>query len=123
MKKLNKEIGNFGEKLAVDILKEKKHIILEQNYRSKLGEIDIISLIIPDILVCTEVKTRYSNKFGLPLESITKKKIANLIKTINYYLFKNSISTYYIRFDVIEIYLNTDNTTYNFNHIEDAFRT
>ncbi|MGL4739431.1 MAG: YraN family protein [Sarcina sp.] len=122
MKKLNKEIGNLGEKIAIRILKEKKHIILEQNYKCKIGEIDIISLSKPDILVCTEVKSRYSNNFGIPVESITKKKTSNLIKTMNYYLLKNNISSYYIRFDVIEIYLNSNDTSYNFNHIEDAFR-
>ncbi|HAK41850.1 MAG TPA: YraN family protein, partial [Clostridium sp.] len=43
MKILNKAIGNYGENLAKEYIKEKGYIILDENFLCKLGEIDIIA--------------------------------------------------------------------------------
>jgi len=57
---------------------------LERNFRSKLGEIDIIAQD-GDSLVFIEVKTRWSKSFGLPEEAITPWKIRRIIKAGQYY--------------------------------------
>ena len=59
----NIEIGKFGEKIAANHLKRNGYRILENNFRCKFGEIDIIALH-RDTMVFVEVKTRKNNLFG-----------------------------------------------------------
>ncbi|MCR4944176.1 MAG: YraN family protein [Clostridium sp.] len=120
MKKENKNIGNYGENLACDFLSKKNHLILKRNFRNAHGEIDIISKI-DNIIVFTEVKSRYSLDFGHPCEAITFSKIRTIKNTASYYLYINKIRNINIRFDVIEITLNYYNNKYKINHTENAF--
>ncbi len=100
----NKRIkGSFYEEKAVNFLKDKGYIILEQNFYSHHLEIDIIARDM-DYLVFIEVKYRKDDKKGSPLESITFRKRKNIIKAAKQY-----IQRYYygkdinIRFDVISM--------------------
>ena len=88
--------------MAVTYLKKKKYKILEQNYSCDVGEIDIICKD-KDEIVFVEVKTRQTQKFGLPREAVTdyKQNKIRLVATI--YLQKNNQLNEKIRFDVIEI--------------------
>lgn len=85
-----KSLGNLGENLALKHLKNKGYKIIERNFRSRFGEIDIIA-VDPStgsgqgVLVFIEVKTRWSEKFGLPEEAITPWKIKRIIKAAQYY--------------------------------------
>ena len=63
-------LGVKGEQLAVDFLKDKKYEILERNYATKLGEIDIIAKQ-NNRIVFIEVKQRESLRYGYPREAIT----------------------------------------------------
>lgn len=74
-----KNLGKLGEKLAVKELKKNKYKILERNFRSPFGEIDIIAQE-GDVLVFIEVKTRWSQRFGAPEEAITPWKLRRLIR-------------------------------------------
>lgn len=121
MKKLNKEIGNYCENLATSYLKDNKYSILERNFRNFLGEIDIICKI-KDLLIIVEVKGRYNYDYGTPKESVTMCKQKSIIKVANSYIFYNKLTNINLRFDVIEIYLNPNNTLFKINHIIDAFR-
>ena len=117
----NKNIGTYGEELATDYLKNNNHIILTNNFRIKKGEIDIISRI-EDIIVFTEVKTRYTNLYGTPMEGVTFSK-QNTIKLVaSYFIYKNNLYNCNVRFDVIEINLNYYNNDFKINHLNDAFR-
>ena len=71
--------GKSGEDAAVDFLKRQKYIILAKNYRTKIGELDIVAKEGGQI-VFVEVKTRSNNNFGSPSEAITKKKLHSLIQ-------------------------------------------
>ena len=73
MSKHKQEIGKKGETVAVRYLKKQGYRIIEQNYRSKAGEIDIIARE-KQSLVFVEVKTRSSRSFGSPKWAITAKK-------------------------------------------------
>ncbi|MGL4761424.1 MAG: YraN family protein [Sarcina sp.] len=121
MKKFNKSIGFYGEEIAQSLLKMHKHKILETNFQTRLGEIDIISFD-NDILVFTEVKTRFSTKFGLPCESISKSKIKNILKVANQYIYLRKTTNFFIRFDVVEILLDCHSNNFESNYIKDAFR-
>ena len=87
MKTEKRIIGDKGEAAACALLRSKSYIILERNFSSKTGEIDIIA-IDPERknIVFTEVKTRARIDYGYPFESVDKKKRNRLIKTAYYYL-------------------------------------
>ena len=69
-----------------------------------MAEIDIIA-IDKNEYVFIEVKTRISNKYGNPIESVNENKIKHIIKAANYYVYKNNLESKHIRFDVIEVYI------------------
>lgn len=112
----NKSLGNFGESLATEFLKNNGYEILDRNYRRMGTEIDIIAK--KDFLiVVVEVKTRRSRKFGNAYEAVDERKINNIIQTISYYILEKNLYDYQIRFDIIEVYSNEK----VINHIENAF--
>lgn len=122
MKCLNKDIGSYGEDLACKYLLDIRHKILERNLRNKLGEIDIITTL-NDILIFIEVKSRYTNSYGSPMESVTYYKQRQIIRLSSYYILINKFNSFNIRYDVIEVIFNKSNQNYTINHIEDAFRS
>ena len=76
--------GAYGEDLACDFLMKHGYKILERNFRIRGGEIDIVA-IDKDTLVYVEVKTRSSNYFGRPEESVTPRKIKFLERAAKFY--------------------------------------
>lgn len=121
MKKFNKDIGFYCENLATEFLKNNSYTILDRNYKNHFGEIDIICLK-DNILIIVEVKGRYYYKFGAPLESVTSNKQHSIFKVTKSYILYKKLFNINVRFDVIELYLNTDNSLFKINHIKDAFR-
>lgn len=119
MSRYRKDIGDFGENTAEGMLISKGYYILERQYRTKFGEIDIIA-ITPDkkAAVFIEVKTRKNMNRGMAAESVDKTKIKRLVRTAQQYLLDNPLETD-IRFDVVEVY--TDMGGVRVNHIENAF--
>ncbi len=99
----NKKIGNLGEAAAGSLLKEKGYQILQKNYSVIAGEIDIIAKK-EDMIVFVEVKTRTTDRYGRPEESINAARVGRIRKVARYFLkgFKGS-SGYDIRFDIISI--------------------
>ena len=97
-------LGKKGEDFAADFLIKKGYKIKERNYKSALGEIDIIALSGATI-VFIEVKTRSNLNFGLPFEAVTKRKQHQITKTALYYMSKNKINETAARFDIVSIIL------------------
>lgn len=122
MKKYNKEIGTHGESIAKNFLLTNGYKILDMNFRNKYGEIDIICKLNNLIIFC-EIKSRYTNSFGSPIESITYYKQKQIIKLSQIYIIKNKFLDYNVRYDIIEIIFNNINASYTLNHVKDAFRT
>ncbi|MEX6691209.1 YraN family protein [Danxiaibacter flavus] len=73
----NKLTGNKGEQMAAAYLHENGYEILELNWRYGHWEVDIIAAK-GRMLYFFEIKTRTSDRFGYPEESISKKKMQNL---------------------------------------------
>lgn len=117
-----KLLGKVGEKCAVKYLKKNKYKILEQNYATHFGEIDIIAKD-NDCYVFIEVKTRTSDKFGEPMEAVTDFKQRHIIRSAQSYLMTNKIdeNQIKIRFDVIEV--KSENGKNEINHLKNAFIT
>ena len=92
--------GKIGEKLAVSYLQGEGYKIIERNYRTKLGEIDIIA----DCKGCTcfvEVRAKNSPAFGLPEETILKKKQLQISKAALAYIKQFKLEDKSCRFDVV----------------------
>ena len=100
-----KEEGAYGEQLAVEYLKKHGYKLLDQNFRIRGGEIDIIALD-GNTVAFIEVKTRRSSEFGTPLEAITPWKIRSLIKTANFYMMKHPNLPEAMRLDAVGIVLD-----------------
>ena len=109
-----KLLGGAGEKLAVKFVKKKGFKILKKNYKTPLGEIDIIAQD-KDVIVFIEVKTRTSADYGLPCEAVDKRKQEKYYKTATYYLQREKKMDSECRFDVVEI------ENEKINHIFNAF--
>lgn len=76
--------GKFGEGLACTYLEKLGYRILERNFRIRGGEIDIVA-IDGNTLVYVEVKTRSSDAFGRPEESVNFRKIKFLERAAKFY--------------------------------------
>lgn len=115
--KTNISKGKYGESLAKDFLIDKGYKILELNYTTKLGEIDIIALD-KNIISFIEVKTRSNRNFGYAYEAVNYKKQRKIINTSTVYVKHKNIKNIQFRYDIIEIYLEKN---IDINHIENAF--
>ena len=120
MKTDKRKLGDLGEQIAVQYLREKGYPILERNYISKLGEIDIIAAINKDIYFI-EVKTRTRNDYGLPQEAVNQAKQRKIIKTAIAYLKSEGYSDYNCRFDIISVLMDKNNHPQSIDFIENAF--
>lgn len=110
-------IGKEGETIAIEFLKKKGYKILDKNFFTKQGEIDIIAKY-KEEYIFVEVKTRKNKKYGEPIDAVDKNKIKHLKKAISYYLYINKLENKFIRIDVIEV-KHIKNKTY-INHIKQA---
>lgn len=105
-----KKVGDEGEQLAIDFLKENGYEIIETNYRYGKGEIDIIVKdMVKDVLVFVEVKSRKNLEFGEPEFAITKNKIKQIKRMAQLYFYDKEIRECDCRFDVITILYNQNN--------------
>ena len=80
----NQRIGKWGEDTAVEYLVQRGCEIITRNARTPYGEIDIVARQ-GDITIFVEVKTRTSQKMGLPEESITARKREHMLAAADYY--------------------------------------
>ncbi len=97
-----REKGFEGEQLAAKFLKANGYRILEKNYRTKSGEIDIIARKNKSI-VFIEVKTRTTDNFGTPVEAVDRRKLAKLEIVASQYIQKKKIEEPAYRFEVVSI--------------------
>jgi len=105
MSTLKQQIGQLGERAAQKYLQNKGYAIIEQNYYSRFGEIDIVAKE-GERFVFVEVKTRTNVNYGLPEQSVGRRKHSKVSKTIQDYFWKKKIVTENYRFDVIAVFLN-----------------
>lgn len=115
---MTKNLGKKGEDLAENYLKRKGYIIKKKNYYTRHGEIDIIAIDPHEgKLVFIEVKTRKNKTYGEPNESITPKKMDNMVKTALHFL-NNAIKNQYIswRMDLITLELDVGDSCMKIQH-------
>lgn len=114
-------LGPCGEALAAEYLRKKGCRIEAMNYRTRLGEIDIIAANRRYLIFC-EVKLRKTADFAAAREFVDARKQQRLRSTALVYLSQHEINLQ-PRFDVIEIYAPNGTATKKpqINHMEDAF--
>ncbi|NOZ68567.1 MAG: YraN family protein [Deferribacteres bacterium] len=110
-------LGERGEGLAAEFLKKKNYRIIRQNYRTPVGEIDIIAQDGPT-LVFIEVKTRESLGYGQPFEAVNTFKMRRIAKAATLYL-KRLRDIPPCRFDIVSVYYGRGRP--EFELIRDAF--
>ena len=115
---LHNAIGKKGEELAQQFLEGKGYSILENNWRYRKAEVDLI-VMDGEVMVFVEVKTRSSDRFGRPEEFITAKKEVFMAAAASAYMEKSG-HEWEIRFDFISIILMGEHH-HEIEHFEDAF--
>ena len=115
-KKDHLRTGQIGENIAREYLENKGYKFIEQNYKNKWGEIDLICEK-DETIVFIEVKTRTEDRFGSPELAINNKKIQRLIKNSMAYMKFNKIDKSY-RIDAISIILEGSGQAQKMNHYE-----
>ena len=120
------QLGRHGEQLAAEHLERRGCVIVERNYRTRWGELDIVALD-PDAqaLVFIEVKTRRAPAVGrvTPLESVNQRKRWRVRKMAGSWLAERTERprARNLRFDAIGITLDRNGELLELEHIENAF--
>ncbi len=119
MAKESKELGDRGENAACEYLAKKGFRVVERNFRSQQGEVDLIAYD-GSVLVFIEVKNYSFRSFGSPLGAVRKSKRQSIIHAAQTYLMKKNIRGVNCRFDVVSFNTGTDGSV-AIEHIKDAF--
>jgi putative endonuclease len=115
---MKKSLGSDGEALAAEFLRKKGYRIIAKNYKTPLGEIDIIAKD-GDAVVFFEVKTRANESYGYPFEAVNERKRRKIINVALLFL-KKMKEDVPARFDVLSISSAADGRK-EIRHIRDAF--
>lgn len=110
--------GDRGERIALRYLAGKGYEVVERNYRTRYGEIDLI-LRDEETLVFVEVKLRRGTGYGGPLESVTPSKQEQIRAIAEQYLAEAEPEYEELRFDVIGVLENP--AAPEIEHVEHAF--
>ena len=124
MKQDNKKVGAIGEEAAALLLRKKGYQILERNFRTRWGEIDIIARVkwkgrtLPFVFV--EVKTKTGEQYGEPWEMINRNKYQQVKNMAQVYLTKNGLGETACRIDVVGVWLDLEHEVEKIKHWENV---
>ncbi len=115
------ELGARGEKRAAKFLRRKGYKILVRSFRSRSGEIDLVTRH-KDWLVFVEVKTRTSEQFGAPSEAVDERKQRHITKVALDYLRLLDNPRIKFRFDIVEVLMGeAEKKPHDIRLIQNAF--
>ena len=103
--------------MAAEYLKKKGYKIVERNWSSKWGEIDIVAKY-KGIVIFVEVKTKVGEDWGSPEEMVNKRKLFQVQRIATLY---DKDGPCQRRVDVVAIVLNNDLTVKRLNHYEAVY--
>jgi putative endonuclease len=115
----NQKIGNWGEEIAAQFLREHGYEIIAQNVHTRHGEIDLVAKL-DQLIIFVEVKARTSNRFGDPENAITPRKQERIAYAIDRYLNDHPDLGERWRFDAITV-VGKPGTTPIITHFEHVF--
>lgn len=114
-----REVGAWGEAIAARHLTERGFVVRDRNWRKGHGELDLVAER-AGAIVFVEVRTRRSDAFGKPDESITPHKRDTLIATAQAYLDAHELRDAAWQIDAVVIELDARNAVARIEHIEHA---
>ena len=112
-------VGRFGENAALEFLKRKRYRVMERNFRTPFGEIDIVARK-DGLIVFLEVKTRLTSSLGPPYLSVTGLKQRHLTRSALAYLKWRGLLDAPARIDVVSVKLNCGYRVEGIEIIENA---
>lgn len=116
--------GAIGEQAAADLLQRHGYEILERNFRTKYGELDLIATDRETLVFC-EVRARVGrNAIAYALESIGPAKRLQLRKMAREWLRLSTVERPFargIRFDAVAVAITRDGRVLSMEHVRDAF--
>ena len=115
---LRQDIGRYGEERAAVFLQDRGYEIIERNWRSQAGEIDLIAKD-KDRLVFVEVKTRNGSGFGQPFEAITANKVARMRRLVAHWCATKQVSGVKVRLDAIAVLITGGKV--HIEHLKEVF--
>jgi putative endonuclease len=115
----NREIGRLGEAMSRKYLLKKRFRILDMNFVTPFGEIDLV-VKKNSFTIFVEVKTRTSRKFGSPLYAITATKRKSIIANSLFYLKKHGLCDANARIDIIAIDLDKNGKIKILEHVKNV---
>ncbi|MBI5549366.1 MAG: YraN family protein [Deltaproteobacteria bacterium] len=111
--------GEWAEQVAASYLEKKGFVVLERNFQTRLGEVDLIAQK-GVLLAFVEVRYRRSAAFGAPEETVTKAKRRKVILAAYDYTVRRGLTEQrVIRFDVVAVVAAPGG--HEILHLEDAF--
>lgn len=114
--------GRQGEALAKAYLQKKGWTILDTNWRSRMGELDIVATIPHEpFLVIVEVRTKRNQSYGTAAESVNFRKQQKVRRLGLQYAQQNRLLSKPLRFDVVTVYLPSANSKPEISHFTAAF--
>jgi putative endonuclease len=113
------ELGQRGEALAWNFLRKQGYTILEKNYRTRFGEIDLVAEK-EGVIVFLEVKTRRDHRFGAPEEAVEWRKRQKLVRVAQAFLQTKGLEEKEVRFDILSVTWNGVDEP-RFSLFQDAF--
>ena len=111
--------GKLGEDTAVQYLQGNGYRILERNFRTRYGEVDIIAQK-DGCLVFVEVRAKASREFGLPEESLTRAKKEHLVSAAEAYLQELGLQDIPWRIDLVSVDVGPLGKVNDVRHFENA---
>ena len=104
----SKELGKWGERVAIKYIEKIGLTVVDTNYRTRLGEIDIIAK--KDLIYhFIEIKARRGVTHGLPREAVSKRKQKHIKQAAMYFirdLRAQNRKWKELSFDVVEVYVH-----------------
>lgn len=117
-----KQTGDRGEAIAQAYLKQKGWTIIDTNWRSRIGELDIVAVIPGEpYLVIVEVRTKRQHSFGTAAESVNYRKQQKVRRLGLQYAQQTRRLHKPLRFDVVAVHLPSDASKPEITHIPAAF--
>jgi putative endonuclease len=123
-----KGIGDAGETIAADYLREEGYRILDRNYRFERSEVDIVcydpgasGAEAGGEIVFVEVKARSGLGYGAPEAAVTDEKQQSILKVSRAYLYERRMEGAPCRFDVVSVVLNQEADP-DVEHFPNAFQ-
>ncbi len=119
MTKTRQALGEWGENIAASYLVSQGLVLLDRNWRTAAGEIDIIAKEGDSLIFC-EVKTRRGKAFGEGAEAVAGRKSVRLRRLASQWLALSGIRPRTVRFDVVSVFVSPGQRPV-VSHLRDAF--